>query len=356
MFALVMAGGSGTRFWPKSREEHPKQFLKIFGEKTLIENTVERLSPLIPTDRTFIVSTDDQKHKIQTLLPQVPDPNYIIEPKGKNTAPCVGLSALFMERIDPEAVMVVLPSDHLITDKELFHDTLKAGAKVAAETQSLVTIGIEPTYPSTGYGYIQFHQELEAPDDVKVFKVKTFAEKPNLETAKRFLQSGDFLWNSGMFLWQVKTILSEIEEHMPHLYDGLDEIRKAIGTSREAEVIQRVYCQIKNISIDYGVMEHAKDVVVLQGQFGWNDLGSWDEVYNLHDKGENGNVLFGEHILKDVKRCFVDAPNKCVALLGLEDLVVVDTEDALLICPKDRAQEVKEIVEIAKRKKMVQYL
>jgi len=356
MFALIMAGGSGTRFWPKSREKHPKQFLKIIGEKTLIENTVERLSPLIPNDRTFIVSTDEQKSKIHKLLPDIPDPNYIIEPKGKNTAPCIGLSALFMERIDPEAVMVVLPSDHLITDEKLFHDTLRAGAKVAAETQSLVTIGIEPTYPSTGYGYIQFHQELQALESVKVFKVKTFAEKPNLETAKRFLQSGDFLWNSGMFLWQVKTILKEIEEHMPHLYDGLVEIRKAMGTSRAAEVIQRVYCQIKSISIDYGVMENARDVVVLQGRFGWNDLGSWDEVYNLHGKDGNGNVLFGEHILKEAKGCFVDAPNKCVALLGVEDLVVVDTEDALLICPKERAQEVKEVVEIAKRKKMIQYL
>jgi len=356
MFALIMAGGSGTRFWPKSREKHPKQFLNIFGEKTLIENTVERLSPLIPIEQTFVVSTEEQKSKIQKLLPDIPQTNYIIEPKGKNTAPCIGLSALFMERIDPEAVMVVLPSDHLVTDKELFHDTLRVGAKVAADKQCLVTIGIEPTYPSTGYGYLQFHQELEAQEQVSSFKVKTFAEKPNLETAKRFLESGDFLWNSGMFLWPVKTILKEIEEHLPHLHDGLVEIRKAIGTSREAEVIERVYCQIKSISIDYGVMEHARDVVVLRGQFGWNDLGSWDEVYNLHEKDEQGNVLFGNHILRETSGCFIDAPDKCVGIIGLQDLVIVDTGDALLICPKDRAQEVKEIVDVAKRKKMDQYL
>ncbi|RMF59649.1 MAG: mannose-1-phosphate guanylyltransferase [Calditrichaeota bacterium] len=356
MLALIMAGGSGTRFWPKSRRKHPKQLLRIIGERTLIQSTVDRLVPIISKDRIFIISTEEQRVQIQQQLPSLPPENYIVEPRGKNTAPCIGLSAMFMERIDPNGVMVVLPSDHLIVNNELFYKTLKAGAKIAAENDCLVTIGIPPNYPATGYGYIQCSAALDPMDGVQVFKVKTFAEKPNLETAQRFLDSGDFLWNSGIFIWRIPTILREIEEHLPHLYDGLMDVRAAIGTPQEAEVIKRVYCQIRSISIDYGVMEQAKDVVVLKGQFGWNDLGSWDEVYKLFEQDSAGNVLLGKHIIKDAAGCFVDAPNKCVALVGVNDLIVVETDDALLICPRDRAQDVKEVVEIAKRNGMEQYL
>lgn len=356
MFALIMAGGLGTRFWPKSRRKHPKHLLKILGKRTLIQNTVERLKPLVSSENIFVVSTKSQYEELRLQLPVIPGENFIIEPKGKNTAPCIGLSALMIEQLDPNAVMAVMPSDHLISDDELFSKTLRAGAKVAAERDSLITIGIEPTYPATGYGYIQFKEQLETTEDIGLLRVKTFAEKPNLETAKRFLESGDFLWNSGIFIWKASTILREIEDHLPHLYDGLLEIKQSLGTPQESETIQRVYCQIKSISIDYGVMEHAKDVVVLRGKFGWNDLGSWDEVYNIHDKDENGNVLIGHHLLKDSKGCFVDAPNKCVAILGADNLIVVETDDALLICHRHRAQDVKDLVEIAKRKQLDQYL
>ncbi|MFQ5674402.1 MAG: mannose-1-phosphate guanylyltransferase [bacterium] len=356
MYAIIMAGGRGTRFWPKSREQHPKQLLNIYGNKSLIQNTVARLSPLIPTDRMFVVSTEKQLSEIRKQLPLVPENNYIVEPLGKNTAPCIGLSALFLDRLDPESVMVVLPADHLITSKVIFHKVLKAGAKIASERESLVTIGIQPSYPSTGYGYIQFNQELENINGVELLKVKTFAEKPNLETAKRFLKSGDFLWNSGIFIWKTKTILKEIEENIPELYDGLLEIGKALGTPKQNETINRVYRQIRSISIDYGVMENAKDVVVLKGDFEWNDLGTWDEVYKLSKKDKNGNVLLGKHLLKDSNRCFIDAPEKCVAVIGLDDLMVVDTDDAILICPRHLSQDVKDIVDIARSKRMTEYL
>lgn len=356
MYALIMAGGLGTRFWPKSRKKHPKQLLRILGDKTLIQDTVDRLHPLVEDDRMFVVSTKEQFKEMRKQLPTLPESNFIIEPKGKNTAPCIGLAALFIERLDPDGVMVVLPADHLIPDNKMFHKTLRVGAKVAAETDSIVTIGIEPDYPATGYGYVQFDQELQDVDGIPLLKVKTFAEKPNVETARRFLSSGDFLWNSGIFIWKTKTILNEIEENLPQLYDGLVEIRAAIGSPEEEETINRVYCQIRSISIDYGVMEHAKDVKVLRGSFGWNDLGSWDEVYKLGEKDKNGNVLIGEHLLKDSSGCLVDAPDKCVALLGLEDMLVIDTGDAILICPRDRAQDVKEVVDLAKRKKMDKYL
>lgn len=357
MLALIMAGGLGTRFWPRSRREHPKQFLEIVGQKTLIERTVDRLKPIIPEENVFVVAAQNQLARIQSLL-SLPELNYIAEPRQKNTAPCIGLATLYMERADPDAVMVVCPADHLIDNSELFHKTLKVGERVARDSDGIVTIGIEPKYPATGYGYIQCNHQIEAIDDVNVLQVKTFAEKPNLETANRFLSSGDFLWNSGIFIWKVQTILRELEENLPQLYDGLCEIRKALGTEREYETIERVYCQIRTISIDYGVMEHAKDVKVLKGSFGWNDLGSWDEVYKLSEKDAHENVVKGNHILKDSHGCLVevDAATKCVALLGVDDLIVVDTDDALLICPRERAQEVKDIVDIAKRKKMDKYL
>ncbi len=356
MYALIMAGGLGTRFWPKSRKKHPKQLLRIDNERTLIQNTITRLQPLMPPEHIFIVSTKEQIDEIHRQLPEIPENNLIIEPKGKNTAPCIGLSALFMQQLDPEEVMVVLPADHLITNNYEFIKILRAGNKVAAEKGNLVTIGIKPTFPATGYGYIQFNGEIESVDGVEVLKVKTFAEKPNLDTAKRFVSSGDFLWNSGIFLWKIKTILSEIEEHLPHLYDGLMEIKKSLNSPKLSETINRVYCQIKSISIDYGVMEYAKNVTVLKGEFGWNDLGSWDEVYNICAKDKNKNVLIGRHLLKNSEGCFIDSPDKCVALVGLNNLIVVNTDDALLICPREKAQEVKDIVEMAKRKKMDEYL
>ncbi len=356
MIALIMAGGIGTRFWPKSRVKHPKQLLKILGKKTMIQNTVDRLVQLLPSNKIFVISTESQRDEIHKQLPSLPLENLLIEPKGKNTAPCIGLAAILLERIAPDEVMVVVPSDHLITHDELFINTLKVGGKLASENDCLVTLGIKPSYPATGYGYIQCNEELKNIDDVSLLKVKTFAEKPNLATAQRFLESGDFLWNSGIFIWKIKTILKEIEEHLPHLYDGLLEIRKVVGTDKQAETINRVYCQIKSISIDYGVMEHAKDVLVLKGKFGWNDLGSWDEVYNILSSKMGKNVLVGKHIMKDSEGCYIDAPNKCVAVLGIENLIVVDTEDAILICPRDRAQDVKDIVDIAKRKKMNNYL
>ncbi len=356
MYAVIMAGGVGKRFWPKSREKRPKQLLNIVGERSLIQETVDRLTPLLPLDRVFVVTKASQIDAIREHIPALPLSNLIGEPKGKNTAPCIGLAALFVQRLDPEAVMVVLPADHLITDSEAFIQALRVGGRIAAEQDCLVTLGIGPRYAATGYGYIQFNEQLGALDGVSWYRVKTFAEKPNRETAERFLESGDFLWNSGIFIWKCKRILQEIEEHLPHLYDGLMEIQADLGSEREGETLKRVYCQIKSISIDYGVMEHAEDVVVLKGAFGWNDLGSWDEVYNLSEKDENHNVFVGPHVAKNVRGCYVDAPGKLVALMGLENLIIVDTEDVLLVCPRERAQDVQELVELAKRKELDAYL
>ncbi len=351
MLALIMAGGLGTRFWPKSRQDHPKHLLRVLGKKTLIQNTVSRLNPLISPEQTFVVSTDSQLEKIRAQLPGVPAGNVIAEPMGKNTAPCIGLAALYMQRIDPDAVMVVLPADHIVDGRKLFHKTLQVARKVAAETDCIVTIGVEPDYPSTGYGYIQSETEVDCIDGLSLYTVKTFAEKPNLATAQRFLQSGDFLWNSGIFIWKIKTILAEIEEHLPQVHDGLMEIKAVLGTAKEESTKNRVYRQIRSVSIDYGVMEAAKNVKVLKAKFGWNDLGSWDQIYKLHEKDENDNVLVGDHLVTDSRGCFVDAEDRSVALVGLDNVIVVDTGDAVLVCSRDQAQNVKSIVDLARRKK-----
>lgn len=356
MYAVIMAGGIGTRFWPRSRQTHPKQLLKIIGDRSLIQSTIDRLNPLIKHENVIVVSTTLQAEEIKRQLPFLKPENLIIEPKGKNTAPCIGLAALFIKRIDPEAVMAVLPADHTIKKEQQFKQVLVVAEQVAQQKDCLVTIGINPTYPSTGYGYIQFNDKIDEIEGMPVYKVKTFAEKPDIKTAERFINSGDFLWNSGMFVWKTKTILKEIEEALPEMYDGLLEIEKSLGTKSQNEVINKVYCQIKSISIDYGVMEHTRNVNILKGDFGWSDIGSWEEVYQILEKDEHKNVSIGSHFLKNSSGCLIDAPDKFVATLGVEDLIIVETEDALLICQRDKAQAVKELVESMKRKEQTQYL
>ena len=356
MIAVIMAGGSGTRFWPRSRERMPKQLLSLVNERSMLQNTIDRLGDLVTPEQVLVVSTATQADAIRQQLSHIPEENILVEPKGKNTAPCIGLAALHARRRNPDSVMVVLPADHLIEGEEEFRQVLRTGERLARETEALVTIGIKPTYPSTGYGYIQFGDLLDDRDGVQAYRVKTFAEKPTLEVARRFLESGDFLWNSGIFIWKTETILRHIEELLPELYNGLLEIEKALGTPEEAEVVKRVYCQIRSVSIDYGVMEHAKNVIVLKATFSWNDLGTWEEVYKISPKDENGNAITGLVVHKDTKNSLIDSPHRLIATLGVENLVIVDSGDAILICHRDKAQEVRDIVEILRRKGLKEYL
>ncbi len=357
MVALIMAGGAGTRFWPKSKENHPKQLLQIIGTGTMLQNTVRRLLPIIPPEKVFIVCKQAHQQEIARQLPAVPQENIIVEPQGKNTAPCIGLAALYIQRRFGDEVMIVLPADHLIEAEENFRQTLLDAAQIAAEKEVLITIGIKPTFPATGYGYIQFSDETVSAGTATARRVKTFAEKPNLETAKVFLASGDFLWNSGIFVWRVSVIREQFEEHLPHLNDGLREIAEYLNTPAAAEIITRVYQQIKSISIDYGVMENARNVLVLPANFGWNDLGSWDEVYKLLPKDKDGNAVGeGEHVLLNSSGCLIEVAGKTVAAVGLHDLIIVETEEALLLCPRDSAQEVKDVVDLLKRRKKTNLL
>ncbi len=357
MFALIMAGGVGTRFWPRSRMRRPKQVLNIVGQRSLIQDTVARLSGLVPCERTFVICLEQQREIIANQLPQLAPEQIIGEPRGKDTAPCIGLAALYMRRLDPEGVMVAMPADHVVARERSFRKVLKAAEIIARTRDCLVTIGIQPTYPATGYGYIQHDaEELDRLVGVSCYPVRTFAEKPTLEYAQKFLASGDFLWNSGIFVWKISRILAEIEDKLPELYEGLCEIDRHIGKKTERKVIERVYRQTRSISIDYGVMEKSDNIVVLKGDFGWSDVGSWEEVYKLGRRDKEDNVSEGALASYEARGCYVWAPNKLVALLGVNDLVVVDTEDALLICPRHRSQEVKQLVDAMRRNHLEAYL
>jgi mannose-1-phosphate guanylyltransferase len=350
---VIMAGGVGSRFWPRSRKKNPKQVLNIFGTNTLLQETVSRVSDLIPFSQIYIVTTSELVQHIRKQLPDLADDNIIIEPVGKNTAPCIGLAAQILMERDPDGIMVVLPADHLISDRERFIVCLNQAIETAESDDSLVTIGITPTQPETGYGYIQYDRDHEKSESA--YRVKTFAEKPNLETAKRFLESGDFLWNSGMFIWSVKRILKEIELSLPELYAALMAIGALSDDEKESQ-FEHIYEGLRPISIDYGVMEKAKNVAVVKGDFNWSDIGNWAEVYRLSPKDKDGNVNLDGHVLIDTNNCLVDSTDLLVATVGVKDLIIINTSDALLICHRDHAQNVKRVVEQMERNQLDKYL
>lgn len=359
VYAVIMAGGVGSRFWPRSREKSPKQLLEIVGKGTMIQNTVERITPMISPHQILIVTNKVQKGMIVKQLPQLRPENVIVEPFGRNTAPCIGLAALFIRKLDPEAVMVVLPSDHVMQDEEEFRRVLGLAIWVAYESRKLVTVGVQPGRPETGYGYIQVVDDEDGSNpyaDRGVYRVKTFAEKPNAATAQQFIQSGDFLWNSGMFVWRVDTILETIGKLLPEMADQLERVDDAIGTERYQHVIETAYGLIRGISIDYGVMEKARDVFVIKGNFGWSDVGSWDEVKRISGMDDMGNSIHGKVFLQNTRNTLVQAGNKFVATIDVEDLIVIATDDAVLICKRGESQKVKEVVDYLRRKQMNEYL
>jgi mannose-1-phosphate guanylyltransferase len=359
VYAVIMAGGVGSRFWPRSRERSPKQLLEIVGKGTMIQNTIRRISGLIDPKHILVVTNKIQKPLIAKQLPELPQENIIIEPLGRNTAPCIGLASLFIRRADPEAVMVVLPADHLMQDEEEFRRVLRLAIWVAYESRSLITVGIQPTRPETGYGYIQVIDEAHPSNPYfakGVYNVKTFAEKPNPETAERFLRSGDFLWNSGMFIWRVDTIMQQIQQLLPELHTELEKIDRAIGTEAYDHELETAYRIIRGISIDYGVMEKARDVFVLRGNFGWSDVGSWDEVRRLSGNDEHGNSVSGKAFLLGTNNTMIHAGEKFVAAVGVEDLIIISTDDAILVCRQGKSQDVKEVVDFLRRKQYNEYL
>lgn len=352
--ALIMAGGRGERFWPKSRKNLPKQFLSLTGDgKTMLQLTIERILPLVSMEDIYIATNRDYKALVREQLPELPEENILCEPIGRNTAPCIGLGAIHISRKYEDAVMMVLPSDHLIKDTQTFVSVLTEGCELAEKGTNLVTIGITPNYPETGYGYIKFIPEES---DGHAYAVDRFVEKPNLETAQEYLATKQYLWNSGMFMWKVSTILDNLRQFMPAIYNGLQIIKAAIGTKDAESILEREFTAFPSESIDYGIMEKAKNIYTLPGSFGWDDVGSWLAVGRIRSSDESGNIANGNIVTVSTKNCVIEGGKKLIATVGLEDLIIVDTDDATLICSKNSAGDIKKVLEQLRDANQNEYL
>jgi len=358
-FAVIMAGGGGTRLWPLSRKELPKQMLKLGSEQTLFELAVSRLDGLFLPDHILVVTIAEQAARLQKLCPEIPEENFLLEPMPRGTASVVGLAALAIKNRAPNASMAILTADHHIENVPYFHQLLETAWNVASEGY-LVTLGIEPAYPSTGYGYIERGKKLDAFKRHPVFLVNKFKEKPSKELAEQFISQGDHDWNSGMFIWRADRILQEFAKSMPELYRDLERIDKAWNTPEKVKTIEGIWPTIKPQTIDYGIMEHASQVAVLPAEgLGWNDVGSWDSLYDVLPTDQNGNIILSDNFIGiDTQSSLVcgDSPEKMIVTIGMEDLIVVNTKDALLICPKGDSQRVRELVKMLKERGLEQYL
>ena len=341
--ALIMAGGRGERFWPRSRKNLPKQFLSPTDDgKTMIQLTVERILPLVKMEDIYIATNKNYRELVRSQLPGIPEENILCEPVGRNTAPCIGLGAAHIGKKYENALMLVLPSDHLIKFNNMFLSSLREACRVAMEDDNLVTLGITPTYPETGYGYIKFNPQKTLGG---AYQVERFVEKPTLEVAKEYLETEEYLWNSGMFIWKLSSIWKNMEKYMPETYAGLQRIGAAIGTSEEEAVLEQEFAALPSVSIDYGIMEKAQHIYTIPGTFGWDDVGSWLAVERIKKTNEDGNVVNGNVITIDTHNCIVQGTNKLIAAVGLRDLIIVDTEDAILICEKHRAGDIRKVTE-----------
>lgn len=350
-YVAILAGGIGSRFWPKSRAAFPKQFIDILQTgKTLIQQTYERFAHFIPLDNIYVITSKEYVSLVKKQLPDMNENNILAEPSRKNTAPCVAYISYKLLEKNPAAQLIIAPSDHIVMEPEAFQQAALNGLKFANHMHALVTLGIKPTYPNTGYGYIQ-HEPLPVAD--QIYKVKTFTEKPNLELAKTFLASGDFLWNAGVFMWSSKDLVKAFEMYEPEMSELFIAEKQYFNTGEEQNALERIYPQCTNISIDYAIMEKANNVYVIPSSFGWSDLGTWNSAYDNLEKDYLGNAVAGGNVLIiDATKCMVSAPDKKLLLLqGLDDFIIVDTADILLICKKENEQQIKEYVAEVKRNK-----
>jgi mannose-1-phosphate guanylyltransferase len=356
IYVAIMAGGIGSRFWPLSRVNYPKQFLDILGTgKTLVQHTFERFKRLVPIENIYVVTANEYLNVTAEQLPELPKENILGEPFRKNTAPCIAYISFKLQELNPEASLIVAPADHLILNEGHFLQVCQDALDFVNHFNALVTIGITPTYANTGYGYIQ-HESREAVPSV--YKVKTFTEKPNKELANTFLASGDFLWNSGIFIWKIKNALEAFYKHLPEVYEVFYSEKDKLNTKEEKQALETIYPQCPNISIDFGVMEKADNVYVIPASFGWSDLGTWNSAWENMEKDYLENAVAGENVIVfDTNKCVVHVPDeKLVVLQGLDDYIVVDTKDVLLICHKEKEQDIKEYVAEVKRNKGEKFL
>jgi len=355
-YVAILAGGIGSRFWPQSRTAYPKQFLDILNSgKTLIQSTFERYASFLPKENIYIITVEEYINIVKEQLPGINPSNILAEPSRKNTAPCIAYVAFKLIQKDPEASLIVAPSDHLVLDNSEFENVVLKALEFVTQMKAFITLGITPTYPNTGYGYIQ-HEPMAVADNI--FKVKTFTEKPNIELARTFITSGDFLWNAGIFIWQVSDFIKAFERYQPEMFELFYAERQYFNTPEEKNALARIYPLCTNISIDYAVMEKANNVYVIPSSFGWSDLGTWNSAYENLEKDYLGNAVAGDNVMIiDATRCMVSAQhNKLLVLQGLDDFIIIDTNDVLLICKKEKEQQIKEYVAEVKRNKGDKYL
>ncbi len=358
-YCVIMAGGIGARFWPMSKTSRPKQFIDILGiGKTLLQMTFDRLKKICPENQIYIVTNGIYRDQVLEQLPAIDASQVLCEPARRNTAPCIAYANHVIQEKNPDATIIVAPSDHIILNEEVFLRNVLDSMKVAARHDWLITLGIEPSRPDTGYGYIQFKEDTILKDLPKLKKVKTFTEKPNVELAETFLASGDFLWNSGIFIWSLKSINQSFDQHLPEVNELFKEGKGKFGTAEESDFIKQTYSLCRNISIDYGIMEKATNVYVMSVDFGWSDLGTWGSLYDIRNKDENNNAVVGSNVITyDSKGCIVNMPNdKLVVLQGLTDFIVVEEDNALLVCRKDDEQQIRQFVNDIKVEKGDKYV
>lgn len=355
-YVAIMAGGIGSRFWPVSRMNYPKQFLDILNQgRTLIQSTFDRFAEYIPVENIYIVTSIQYKDLVIKQLPRLPEKNVLCEPSRKNTAPCIAYVSYKLHEMNPDSNLICAPADHLIMDDTAFRKVTLEAMEFTEKNNALVTLGIKPTAPNTGYGYIQYEQHAVTSN---IYKVKTFTEKPDLELAKSFLNSGDFLWNAGIFVWKTSSIIHAFEKYLPEMHEVFAGAKKQLAGNNEQEIINLIYPLCTNISIDYGVLEKADNVYVIPSSFGWSDLGTWGSAYENLEKDYHDNAVAGNNtvMFESFKNMVHADHDKLILLQGLEDFIVVDTEDVLLICKKEKEQEIKDYVAEIKRNKGDKFL
>jgi len=358
LYAVIMAGGIGSRLWPRSRSTSPKQFLDLLGSRTMLQETIDRIQPLVPLERVMVVLSEEHAPTVQEQVPGLPAENLLLEPGPRGTAPCIGLAAAVLLLRDPQATMAVFPADHRIADAAGFRQAIRAAAQIAQDGY-LVTLGIEPDRPHTGYGYIQRGDPLGHFEGQPAYAVRRFAEKPDEATAVRFVDSGEYYWNGGIFLWRADTILEQMEQHLPDLHSALKTVTGAWETPQRDRILGEAWQQVPRTTIDYGIMEKAARVATVPIDIGWDDVGNWSTLSALLETDERGNAVQGrgQTVLVDTEDSFVHASDgRLVAVVGLKDLVVVDTPDALLICPQGRAQDVRDVVRALQERGLDRYL
>jgi mannose-1-phosphate guanylyltransferase len=346
-YVIIMAGGVGTRFWPFSRQSNPKQFHDVLGTgKTLLQQTAERYEGVCPKENIYIATGEEYYDITKQQLPFLSDSQILMEPSRRNTAPCIAYACYKIASLNPDANIVVAPSDHIILKEEAFKDKIRMALNFSAKNDVLVTLGIEPSRPDTGYGYIQFEE-----NEGNIKKVKTFAEKPTLEWAVKFIESGEFVWNAGIFIWSAKAILKSFDAFLPDMAEAFNEMKASFFTENEQKALAKAYPQCRNVSIDYGIMEKAQNVYVIPSEFGWSDLGTWKSLYEISDKDSELNVVDGNAVLFETKGCIVKTPKeRLVVINGLEGFIVAEYDNVLMICRKEDEQKVKEFVNLAKDK------